>query len=727
MNLDPHSPQRLALDLQRAHNSLKQEKDRTDLLLAEVDRLQADLERIQGSARREVDSRLQAEEALNETEERLQFAMEAAVLALWDYRAPFTDVYLTARWGELIGDVALEGSWKTSDLLPRVHPEDAPRVAAELRRLLKGETSRASGEYRFRAHDEWVWLETHAMVAEKDKQGRVTRLMGTHANVTARKLIEEKAEQARTLAEQASRAKSEFLANMSHEVRTPLNAIMGLNQLLLGTPLSSEQRQWLQLMDDSSRSLLNLLNDVLDLSRIEAGKLKLELVNFPLRQLLENTVSTYRDQAQTKAVQLTMSLSPKLPAQMSGDPFRIRQVLTNLLSNALKFTPASGRVSLEADVTNTGKESLSLVIRIVDTGIGIAPAQQKEMFDAFTQADASTARQYGGSGLGLAICSKLVKKMGGSITLESSLGSGSTFEVQLPLIKALHVSGMSPPKIQLSGAELASMHRKFQKLRVIVAEDNAVNELLIRKLLEGVGCEVRLARDGVEAFRLWEEWAVDLMLMDVQMPVVNGLTATARIREAEHKFNRTPTPILAVTANAMAGDRETYMAAGMTGYVTKPIEATALFSAMAQALETREKPTAAVPKIHATEHLEAPALTATAASLSSASARSDKTLLSKFSTFQADARESAQRLRVALERQDTVSAQKELERLKEAFAYFQAERALRISRGLDMARHAGEWGLFARALPLLESEIGALLARLAEDAGSAPDSGTPKA
>lgn len=724
--MDPSSPQRLALDLQRAHSSLKQERERTELLLAEVDRLQTDLERIKGSARREVDSRLQAEEALNETEERLQFAMEAAGLALWDYREPFTDVYLTARWGELIGDVALEGSWKTSDLLPRLHPEDAPRVAAELRRLLKGETSRARGEYRFRGNSEWIWLETHAMVAEKDKHGRVIRVLGTHANVTARKLIEEKADQARAMAEQASRAKSEFLANMSHEVRTPLNAIMGLNQLLLGTPLNSEQRQWLQLMDDSSRSLLNLLNDVLDLSRIEAGKLTLELVNFPLRPLLENTFSTYRDQAQTKAVQLTMSLSPKLPAQMSGDPFRIRQVLTNLLSNALKFTPADGRVSLLADVTTTGKDSWALVIRIVDTGIGITPAQQKEMFDAFTQADASTARQYGGSGLGLAICSKLVKKMGGTITVESSLGSGSAFEVQLPLIKALTGSSVSPPKIQLSAAELSSMRRKFQKLRVIVAEDNAVNELLIRKLLEGVGCEVRLARDGAEAFRLWEEWAVDLMLMDVQMPVVNGLTATARIRQAERKFNRMPTPILAVTANAMTGDRETYIAAGMTGYVTKPIEASALFSAMAQALETREKPTSAVQKSHATKPADTPDLTETAASRSSVSTLNNELLLSRFSTFQADAPDSVQRLRVALEQQDTVAAQKELERLKEAFAYFQAERALRISRGLEMARHAGEWGLFARALPLLESELGALLARLANDAGLATDSETKK-
>jgi signal transduction histidine kinase/DNA-binding response OmpR family regulator len=717
-DLKPQSPQRLALDLQRAHDGLKKKEERIELLLAELNRLQAELERIQGSARREVDSRLQAEEALTETEERLEFAIEAAGLALWDLRAPFNDVYLTAEWGELIGDVALAGSWKGSDLLPRIHPEDAPRVAAELRRLLRGETSRASGEYRFRAHDEWIWLETHAMVAEKDKQGRVIRVQGTNANVTARKLIEEKAEQARALTEQASRAKSEFLANMSHEVRTPLNAIMGLNQLLLGTALTTEQRQWLQLMDDSSRSLLNLLNDVLDLSRIEAGKLQLELVNFPLRPMLENTISTYLDQARAKAVQLTMTLPPKLPAQMTGDPFRIRQVLTNLLSNALKFTPTNGKVSLEADVVASDKGGPALVIRVIDTGIGIAATQQKDIFDSFNQADPSTARQYGGSGLGLAICSKLVTKMGGSIALESSLGSGSTFEVQLPLSKALPGPGTSPAKIQLSAAELASMRKELQKLRVIVAEDNAVNELLIRKLLEGVGCEVRLARDGAEAFRLWEEWAADLILMDVQMPVVNGLMATERIRETERKTNRAPVPILAVTANAMMGDREAYMSAGMTGYVTKPIDAAVLLNTITQAIKKQESSTTADLKI-------APAKPSESAiplrdSKPSELERDKEPVMSTFAALLVDIPDSARRLRLAFEQRDTPTMRNEFEKLNKAFAHLEADRAMRISRGLDMARNAGEWNLFARAWPLLESEMSEVLIRLREKLASEP-------
>lgn len=716
--MDPHSPQRLALDLQRAYMDLKKERERTDLLLVEVDRLQAALERVQGSARREVDSRLQAEEALNETEERLQFAVEATGLALWDYRFPFNDVYLTARWGELIGDVALEGNWSTSDLLPRLHPDDAPRVASELRRLIKGEVKRASGEYRFKARDEWIWLETHAMVAATDEQGRVSRLLGTHANVTQRKQLEEKALQARTLAEQASRAKSEFLANMSHEVRTPLNAIMGLNQLLLETQLTSEQRQWLGLMEDSSRALLNLLNDVLDLSRIEAGKLQLESVDFPVRTLFESTFAVYEQQAVLKRVNLSMEMSPRLPTHMRGDPFRIRQVLTNLLSNALKFTPEGGRVALTVAMEGEHQLHSGIVIKIVDTGIGIAPEQQQSMFDAFTQADASTARRHVGSGLGLAICSRLVGMMGGQIRLESSIGEGSTFEVHLPLSQASRVVEADRVRMPVPAADLASVREVMNKLRVIVAEDNPVNELLVRKILEGVGCEVRVARNGADAVQLWKDWPVDLILMDVQMPGVNGLMATARIRDAERKMGRAHIPILAVTANAMLGDREAYMAAGMTGYVPKPIDVNALLEAMTQAIQK------------AVKKVDIPDTSPTGQSRGSDQSGSpsipviqDQRLIpasANLAQLVAQFAQGREKLRTALSEQDSSCAQQELEHMREMFTYMNADRALRICRGLDMARHAGEWDLFSRALPLLESEVTALLSRLSEGAGTHP-------
>lgn len=689
-NTDANSPQRLALDLQRVNQELKSEQERSQRLLSELSSLQAELERIKGSARRETDSRLQAEVALGESQERLQLAMDAAGLALWDCRYPFSDVYLSARWGELLGDVALEGSWRTNNLSTRLHPDDIERLSEELQRLLRGEKSRTSCEYRFKAKDEWIWLEAHAMVAETDSNGRVMRLMGTQSNITHRKQIEEKAAQARSLAEQASRAKSEFLANISHEIRTPLNAIMGLNQLLLGTQQDEEHRQWLHLMDDSSRVLLNLLNDVLDFSRIEAGKLQLEQVSFPLKPLFDSAYGTYLEQAKMKSVGLTFSLAPTLPAHMVGDPLRVRQVLTNLLSNAIKFTPTGGKVALSAEVVSRENQSTSLVFKIADTGVGIAPEQQQAMFEAFTQADSSTARRHGGSGLGLAICSTLVKMMGGHIKLESALGRGSTFEVEIPFGETSKAAEAPSASAAATAEEWALARKRFKGLRVILAEDNPTSERVMRDTLGQLGCTVRVAHNGEDAIRIWQGWEADLVLMDIQMPGVNGLTAASRIRAMERGLQRSPVPIVAVTANALSSDRDAFSKAGMTGHVAKPIELTALFDAMSAATRVRQQ-AAAGPK-----RMQPPPVALT----------SERVAQGK---LEQSALESAQKLRAALAQRDAAAAKGVLDLLARHLAAMGAERALRICRGLDMARHAGEWDLFARALPLLENEIAMLL------------------
>jgi CheY-like chemotaxis protein len=304
--------------------------------------------------------------------------------------------------------------------------------------------------------------------------------------------------------------------------------------------------------------------------------------------------------------------------------------------------------------------------------------------------------------------------MGGSIQLRSTLGSGSTFEVHLPLEQTDTAVGTDLAGAQVHSADLAAAKKKLRGLRVIVAEDNAVNELLIRKILEGVGCEVRIAQNGADAFRMWQEWAVDLILMDVQMPEVNGMMSTARIREAERAAHRTPTPILAVTANAMAGDRESYLAAGMSGYVAKPIEVGALLMAMTEVL-------------HKGKHLDASASKDADASVQVSKSQKTSASAGKAGSPQPPARSSMaelkeqvagapKRLRVAIAAQDTTLAKVELEQLVQTFMYLQADRALRICRGLDMARHAGEWGLFSRALPLLENEAAALLERMKDGA-----------
>ncbi|MDP1687929.1 histidine kinase dimerization/phospho-acceptor domain-containing protein, partial [Hydrogenophaga sp.] len=260
------TPDRLALDLQCALNELAQEKARAQQLLGEIERQNRELDRLRTSIHRESNSRLLAEDALDETRDRLQIAVDAAGLALWDWQLPYRHVFLSARWGELIGDIGRDAYWEVTDLQARVHPDDVPGIKTAMRALLEGREQRAVVQHRVRTATGWMWVETHGMVAEHDPKGEPLRLMGTLADIGERKRIEQDGARARELAEQASRAKSEFLANISHEVRTPLNALMGLTRMLMDSPLNAEQASWLSLMDSSAHSLLNLLNDILDLS-----------------------------------------------------------------------------------------------------------------------------------------------------------------------------------------------------------------------------------------------------------------------------------------------------------------------------------------------------------------------------------------------------------------------------------------------------------------------------
>ena len=577
-------PQRLALDLQRTQQELQRERERTQKLLAELDRQNAELDRLRSSVHRESNSRLLAEEALDETRDRLQQAVEAARLALWDWHLPTQQVFLTARWGEMLGDIAMEGYWSAADLRERIHPDDRERTAAIERSLQSGQSRHAVSQYRVRTREGWLWVESHAMGAEHDAQGRPLRLMGTLADIGERKRLEAEGQRAREQAEQASRAKSEFLANISHEVRTPLNALMGLTQLLMDSPLNPDQRNWLELMDSSAHALLGLLNDVLDLSRIEAGKLSIERVHFDLHQVLQDVGALYAEQARAKPLAFSLTLAPDLPPQMQGDPGRLRQVLGNLLSNALKFTPRSGRIDVRADLTGAANGPRQLRLAVQDSGVGISPRQQATIFDAFTQADASTARRYGGSGLGLAICSRLVRLMGGQIELQSALGQGSTFTVTLPLGELSPAAAEGPLSAPAELGELAQAGQRFAGLCALVAEDHPVNELLMTQLLQRLGCTVRHARDGHQAVEQWAQGGVDIVLMDVQMPGSNGLEATRLIREQELRRGLPHTPIIAVTANAMAGDREVCLAAGMDGYTAKPVSPQALIRAMDDAL-----------------------------------------------------------------------------------------------------------------------------------------------
>lgn len=386
-------------------------------------------------------------------------------------------------------------------------------------------------------------------------------------------------------ADSSTRAKTDFLANLSHEVRTPLNAIIGLTRLLRRTTLTGEQDNYLQLMQSSSSALLDLLNDVLDFSKLEAGKVTLEAVGFSLWQWAEETITPYSLQAQAKGVSMHLDIDPALPEYVLADPGRMRQVLVNLLSNAVKFTKA-GRIQVRLiRLEKRHQDSSEIVqvgIKITDTGIGISKAQQDKIFDAFTQADASTTRRYGGTGLGLAICQRLVNAMGGKLSVVSEAGKGSAFRFNVP------VRQFSPEdRLMTQPQDLDAF--QWRGLRVLVAEDQPINQLLMRKMLESSGCDLAFAPDGAMAVAHWSEKPVDLILMDVQMPVMDGLIATAEIRRREAATGRR-TKIIALTAHAMDGDEARCLEAGMDGYVTKPVTMDALNVCVREVLNREPTP-----------------------------------------------------------------------------------------------------------------------------------------
>jgi len=712
--------QRLALDLQRSQQALRVEQDRSRVLLSELERLQEELDRVRGSVTRESNIRLQAEEELDETRERLQLAVDAAGLALWDFREPFRDVYLTARWGELLGDIAMEGYWDIRMVASRVHPEDLARVRAELRRVLKGEVERGSVRYRFRVRDgHWIWLETHGRVTERAIDGRATRLMGTHADVTERAAVEARAQEAKLLAEQSSRAKSEFLANMSHEVRTPLNAIMGLNRLLLDSRIDDEQRHWLGLVSESADALLAILNDVLDLSRIEAGKLSLDPVAVDLKALLRSVFNTYAGQTDKKRLQWQLSLDPAVPDWLLVDPLRLRQILNNLLSNAQKFTDAGGQVGLFVDTAEEQGQAF-VRIRVTDSGVGIERDKQASIFEAFVQADASTARRFGGSGLGLAICARLVKMMGGSIAVTSEPGRGSCFEVCLPVRIPVGSANQSAQGVRsTSAADDESWEGVFPGLSVLLVEDNSTNLLFMQKLLQRMGCVVSAAQDGESAISEWQKHRPDLILMDVQMPGINGFTATARIREIERRESKPPVPIIALTANAMLGDREACLSADMEGYVAKPVQVTQLVHVMRRALQPAggiapdTKAVAVAPSGPDANHpLVADREPSPVVAMHTKLGLSEEEMRELAEGLVTDLDDRIRLLLQAGQERDGKSAGRQIHLLIGSLQFMQADRATRIAKGLDMAQRANEWGLFSRALPLLRDELVGLRAAM---------------
>lgn len=509
-----------------------------------------------------------AEKNLVESEDAFRLAIEGASDGFFEWNFARDRAFYSKQYLAMLGydDLPVTGSLQgMNDLL---HPDDKERVLGQIEQYRSGEIGEYLAVFRMRHKTgRWIWINARGR-ALYDSAGIAYRLVGAHTDITHIKAYEEKLEKAKERAEKASRAKTEFLAHMSHEIRTPLTAISGIAEIFEGTQagLDARQRQLVRTLSSSTASLKDLINDILDFSKIESGELDLVEKPFDLQGLFEQVVSIFSVKASEKGIRFTFDYNAVRGLQMVGDSVRLRQILINLIGNAIKFTPA-GRVAVVTRRTGEG-ETEQLRIDVQDSGIGISPENFSLIFERFKQADSSVSRKYGGTGLGLPISLRLARLMGGDIMVESKPAEGSLFTLIIPL----RLSEPAPlpdsePDVEIEAGRPPDIRQK----RVLIVDDYEGNIVILSYLLDGMKCPYDISRTGKEGLDKWLETPYDLVLMDVQMPEMDGFTATREIRRIEKERGGLRTPIIGMTAHALVGDKEQCIQAGMDLYLPKPI------------------------------------------------------------------------------------------------------------------------------------------------------------
>ncbi len=507
--------------------------------------------------------RRKAEESLQESESRFRSYYDLGLIGMAITSREKGWIQYNDCLCSILGYSREELSGKT--WAEMTHPDDLAADDGKFELLLRGDIEGYSMDKRFIRRDGRTVETALSVKGVRNPDGSVSHLVAMVQDISGRKEYERELETAREAAQAGSRAKSEFLSNISHEIRTPMNGIMGMTQLLEYTSLTGEQEEYLGAIRKSSENLLSLIDDVLDLSKIEAGKIELELLDFSLRESVRDIIESQSSLIRNKGLTIKVNISPEAPDNLMGDQLRLKQILLNLLSNAIKFTH-EGSISIFVEVTERTAAATLLKIGVADSGIGISPGDMEKIFAPFVQADTSTTRRYGGTGLGLAICTKLAELLGGRVWAESREGCGSTFFAQLPFT----VNEAAVARHDGEKCNNAPLLRDGQPLRILLVDDQDINLFFATRLLQKAGHTIMDARDGREALRKWELDPFDLILMDVQMPVMNGIAATQAIRERE-RGSGGHIPIIAVTAHALHEEEERIRSQGFDGYITKPI------------------------------------------------------------------------------------------------------------------------------------------------------------
>jgi PAS domain S-box-containing protein len=525
-------------------------------------------------------------------QKRMELALDGGNLGMWDLHIPSREVVFSERGCALLGYRPDEIKPDVDSWRPLAHPDDWAAIKAALQAHLKGETPAYECEHRIRHKDgRWVWILDRGKVVERDEKGMAIRVVGTHMDISARKQadaeltqhrhhLEElvsartsELAQARDDAEAANRAKSIFLANMSHELRTPMNGVMGMTDLALHRATDPKQIDWLKKSQIAAKRLLSVINDILDISQIESGRLVLEEKNLVLAEIIDDALHMQDEPARAKGLSLSREIDPDLPDLLHGDAMRLRQIVLNFTGNAIKFSER-GQITVRVSVAEEDSLSVLLRIEVSDQGIGINPEQQALLFHAFAQADGSSSRKYGGNGLGLIISRRLARLMGGDVGVISEAGVGSTFWATVRLRRVVEGQAAEAPSANPADTTAPvvtlreMLKRDFLGSRVLVVEDDLMNQEVAGCLLEAVGLVPVVANNGQEALELARTGRYALILMDMQMPVMNGMEATRAIRQLP---GMSAIPILAMTASTFGEDRDTCLAAGMDDHIGKPV------------------------------------------------------------------------------------------------------------------------------------------------------------